>query len=93
MAENSTNQAEDAGTTQVSPTNDPTSPPVDNVLDGFWQAGPQLDKVSMKIAEPETPLALLETLGSSPFPRGGFPLMGFLASTYDRVTRFALDRA
>ena len=36
--------------------------------------------------------AALEQLGPSPFARGGFPLIGFLATTYDKVGRYALER-
>lgn len=41
---------------------------------------------------PPKPLATLEKLGPSPFERGSFPLIGFLATTYDKVTQFALER-
>ena len=33
---------------------------------------------------PETPAAL-ERLGPSPFPKSGFPFLGFLATVYDHV--------
>ncbi len=59
----------------------------------FWQAGAMLRHIDVRIEPPEEMLEILEKLGSSPFPRGGFPLVGFLASTYDRVSRYALDRA
>ena len=35
---------------------------------------------------------VLERLGPSPFPRSGFPLMGFLATLYDHVAEFARER-
>jgi hypothetical protein len=31
----------------------------------------------------------LQLLGPLPFPRGGFPLMGFFASVYDHVSKTA----
>ena len=74
------------------PTIYPTSPPVEEMIDRFWESGPEIDAVDVRIEPPETPLALLEQLGPSPFPRGGFPLVGFLATTYDKVSRYALER-
>ena len=59
----------------------------------FWHAGAMLRHIDIRIDPPDEVLEILEKLGSSPFPRGGFPLVGFLASTYDRVSRYALDRA
>ena len=77
---------------KIVPTIYPTSPPVEEMIDRFWENGPELDTVEVRIEPPETPLALLEQLGPSPFPRGGFPLVGFLATTYDKVSRYALER-
>ena len=76
----------------VIPTIYPTSPPVEEVIERFWKAGPELESVEIEIAPPEEPLAILEQLGPSPFERGGFPLIGFLATTYDRVSRYAQER-
>ena len=76
----------------VIPTIYPTSPPVEEVIERFWQTGPELESVEIEIAPPEEPLAILEQLGPSPFERGGFPLIGFLATTYDRVSRYAQER-
>ncbi len=75
---------------KIVPTIYPTSPPLEEVLNRFWQTGPEFDSVDIQIAPPEKPLAILEQLGPSPFERGGFPLIGFLATTYDKVSRFAL---
>ena len=61
-------------------------------LDRFWRTGEEFDEVEILIEPAETPLELLEQLGTSPFERGGFPLIGFLATTYDKVSRDALDR-
>jgi len=77
---------------KIVPTIYPTSPPVEAEVDRFWQSGPELEKVSVRVEPPERPLALLERLGPSPFTRGGFPLIGFLATTYDKVGRYALER-
>jgi uncharacterized Zn finger protein len=77
---------------KIVPTVYATSPPLESCLDRFWEAGPELETVQVQIAPPATPLDLLERLGPSPFPRGGFPLIGFLATTYDKVSRYALER-
>ena len=77
----------------------PTAPKADERADGleenldrFWQAGEELDEVEILIEPAESALELLEQLGTSPFERGGFPLIGFFATTYDKVSRDALDR-
>lgn len=77
---------------KIVPTIYPTSPPVTSQIDRFWQSGPELERVSVRIEPPDKPLVLLEQLGPSPFARGGFPLIGFLATTYDKVSRYALER-
>ncbi|RME39257.1 MAG: hypothetical protein D6788_05865 [Planctomycetota bacterium] len=66
------------------------SPPQPEAV--FWRAGSGLDDIPVRIEPPDPPLQLLEQLGSSPFPRGGFPVIGFLATTYEKVSRFALGR-
>ena len=79
-------------TLKVVPTIYATSPPLADSIANFWSAGESLNEVRCRIEPPEDPLAILEQLGPSPFPRGQFPLVGFLASTYDRVSRYALER-
>ncbi len=69
----------------------PTSPPVEEVIDRFWDAGPEFDRVQVEIEPPQSPLELLTRLGSSPFERGRFPLIGFLATTYDNVARSTIQ--
>ena len=76
----------------IVPTIYPTSPPVEELIERFWETGPEFDAVRIDIAGPGQPLALLEELGPSPFARGGFPVIGFLATTYDKVSRYALER-
>jgi len=78
---------------KIVPTIYPTSPPVASQLEGFWDVGPEFKGVTAQVEPPDRPLALLEQLGPSPFARGGFPLIGFLATTYDKVSRYALERA
>jgi len=77
---------------KVVPTIYPTSPPIDQEIDRFWDVGPGFESVEIRIELPERSLALLEKLGPSPFERGGFPVIGFLATTYDKVGRYALER-
>ncbi len=78
---------------KVVPTIYPTSPPIQSSLEHFWQTGPEFDEIVVSIRPPESPLAILEQLGPSPFARGEFPLVGFLATTYDKVSRSALARS
>ena len=77
---------------KIVPTIYPTSPPIEEVIESFWDVGPEFEAVSIHIAAPEQPWAILERLGPSPFERGGFPLIGFLATTYDKVSRYAQER-
>ena len=70
----------------------PLSPPLEEVINRFWDSGPEFDSVQILVEPPERALALLERLGPSPFERGGFPLIGFLATTYEKVSRYALAR-
>ena len=77
---------------KVVPTVYPTSPPIEKCVDSFWETGESFESVVVTIHPPERPLAVLEDLGPSPFPRGSFPLVGFLATTYDKVSRYALER-
>jgi len=77
---------------KVVPTIYPPSAPLEESLDAFWTTGEEFDNVEIAIEPPERPLGVLEKLGPSPFPRGGFPMVGFLATTYDKVGRYALER-
>ena len=78
--------------TGIAPGVYPPSPPLDEQVDRFWEVGPEFDAIDVRITPPDEPLALLEQLGTSPFERGEFPLIGFLATTYDKVSRYALER-
>jgi len=55
-------------------TPDPTDP--------FWSPTEPLE--DFPSLPPETPSAL-ERLGPSPFPKSGFPFLGFLATVYDHI--------
>jgi hypothetical protein len=87
-----TSDTEGPRTLRVIPTIYPTSPAVETQLANFYQAGPGLAEVRVDVEYPERSLELLELLGPSPFPRSEFPLIGFLATTYDKVSRYACDR-
>ncbi len=77
---------------KIVPTIYPTSPTVDEMIDRFWETGDEFDSVQIHIEPPLAPLVLLEQLGPSPFQRGGFPVVGFLATTYEKVSRYAQRR-
>lgn len=77
---------------KIVPTIYPTSPALEDCIEGFWETGPTFDSIEIRIEPAPKPLVLLEQLGPSPFERGGFPLIGFLATTYDKVSRYALER-
>ena len=69
-----------------------TSPPLEEVLDRFWDVGADFETIEVRVEPPQKPLELLEQLGPSPFARGTFPVIGFLATTYEKVSRYALER-
>ena len=75
----------------ISVTSFPVSPSLEEQLDRFWFVGPEFGEAA-SVPEDKPGLALLERLGPSPFERGGFPVIGFLATTYDKVSRYALAR-
>lgn len=77
---------------KVIPTIYSTSNALDENLSSFWKVGPEFDSVEIRIEESPQPLAILKRLGPSPFSGGGFPLIGFLATTYDKVSRYAMER-
>ncbi len=92
MSENGYTTEDMPPTVKVVPTIYPTSIPLEQCTEGFWSMGGKLEDIQIDICEPDEPLALLEKLGTSPFPRSGFPVIGFLATTYDKVSRYALEK-
>lgn len=66
--------------------------PIEDLIGVFWDVGREFDEIAMHIVPSEKPLEVLEQLGPSPFERGSFPLIGFLATTYDKVSRYAVHR-
>lgn len=67
------------------------SPPLESVLDEFWDAGPGLAEVETPLRAPEVSHPLLRRLGPSPFTDGRFPLVGLLATCYDTLSAAALQ--
>ena len=64
----------------------------DDPLRKIWGDPRAMENVVIAVQPPIKLLAILEKLGPSPFERGRFPLIGFLATTYDKVSHFALER-
>ena len=69
---------------------DQAAPPEDLTSDprSFWKAAGPLEDPTGSLDD-VTPV--LEQLGPPPFPRGGFPLIGFLATVYEHVARSAQE--
>lgn len=67
-------------------------PESDSTPREFWAVGAKFDAIEVTVEPAEKSLELLGRLGPSPFERGGFPVIGFLATTYDKVSRFAAER-
>ena len=86
-----TNDADADRTTLSSDTSNEIAP---SLLPGdprtFWSAAVDLDELELPPRHKSEPT--LERLVPSPFPRSGFPLIGFLATVYDHVAAFALER-
>ncbi|MCC7290823.1 MAG: hypothetical protein IT449_02035 [Phycisphaerales bacterium] len=61
-------------------------------IDGFYRWDDQA--IAPAAAEPDSASEgdILRKLGPSPFERGGFPLVGFLATVYEKVGRDARTR-
>jgi uncharacterized Zn finger protein len=59
--------------------------PLEECLDEFWRAGPELAQLDRQPPPHHAPHALLRRLGPSPL-KGRFPLAGILASVYDTVS-------
>lgn len=59
---------------------------LDAVLDRFWDAGPEVDKLEWRVVAPDVSHPLLRRLGPSPFPNSTFPLVGLLASCYETIS-------
>ena len=69
------------------------SPPLRECLDAFWSPAVPFDELPAIPAPPDEPYEILKRLGPSPFAGSNFPLIGFFASAYERVSRFARERS
>lgn len=64
---------------------DSSSPPLEDVIDSFWEVGEGLDELDTPIAPPEVSCVLLRRLGPSPFTEGRFPLVGLMQTCYELI--------
>jgi uncharacterized Zn finger protein len=62
------------------------APPLDQVTDRFWEAGPELQHLDAPVERPEVTHPLLRRLGPSPFTGARFPLAGLLATCYEMIS-------
>ena len=67
-------------------------PPLEDCLDTFWSADMPLEDLPDIRPPVAEPYEILKRLGPSPFEGSSFPLIGFLATAYERVSRFARQR-
>lgn len=56
---------------------------VDDALAAFW--GSAEDMGPPVVEDQWSPPSCLELLGPPPFPKSGFPFIGFLATVYDHI--------
>jgi len=68
-----------------------TDPPLEDCLDEFWGSSGVPGEQDAPSCPPE-PYEILKRLGPSPFADSSFPLIGFFATAYERVSRFARER-
>ena len=66
--------------------------PLQECLDDFWTFGLSEEALPDIDAPSAGAYDIIKRLGPSPFESGSFPLIGFLASAYDRVSRFVDER-
>lgn len=68
---------------------DATFPALEEVIDRFWDSGPDLHEIDLPLSLPAVSHPLLRRLGPSPFTNAQFPLVGLLASCYDTISEAA----
>lgn len=73
----------DLSTDTATPNASPVTPPAPRP--DFWLPAEPLEPPPA----PTQPPSALERLGPSPFPRSGFPFLGFLTTVYDHVASHA----
>lgn len=69
-----------------------SGPPLEACLDTFWQMGPDIDAVQVKVAPSEIKAEILKVLGNPPFAENK-GLTELLAEVYRAVSQRALDVA
>lgn len=67
--------------------------PLEECLDTFWQAGPDLNSVIVDLALPEIENAILKRLGNAPFTSGKDNLASLLGKACTAASRAALRAA
>lgn len=64
---------------------------LDQCIGHYWEPGPGLEDLELPVDRPAVSHPLLRRLGSSPFTKGQFPLVGLLATCYDMISDRALQ--
>ena len=67
------------------------APPLEQVLDTFWNAGSGIQQVVFYVSPPLTPLPQIKRLGPQPFPNVN--ILELLAPIYETVTATAMEWA
>jgi uncharacterized Zn finger protein len=62
------------------------APPLEELADRFWEAGPELQHLDAPVERPEVTHPLLRRLGPSLFTGARFPLAGLLATCYEVIS-------
>jgi uncharacterized Zn finger protein len=73
------------------PIPEPAVQPLEEEIDRFWEAGPELDTIRISIKPPPVPLPALRRLGRPNFVTEDLPRL--LSPAYEAVSRSALERA
>ncbi len=69
----------------------PGAPPLEACVDRFWQVGAGIETLDTTPRAARVKHAILRRLGPSPWGKGGFPLIGLLASCYESIAGGALE--
>ena len=73
------------------PIPEPAAQPLEEEIDRFWEAGPELDTIRISLKLPPVPLPALRRLGRPNFVTED--LLRLLSPAYEAVSRSALERA
>lgn len=69
----------------------PGAAPLETCVGRFWQVGAGIEQVDTTPRASRVRHAILRRLGPSPWGKGGFPLIGLLASCYESIAGSALE--